>query len=245
MSGNRTLTESARVLVSEPMYNGLIYWNSDLLKGGISGMLRRNQESICIRGGIWAQRVGCRLVIVCVVRWCAVMKNPNRQKEEFSYAYVHAVASHAGFFCEKRLVDINSVDVTIRSDHYVSAESKMCPVIDFQLKATSTHDFNNGDLSFPLKVKNYHELRGEASVPILLIVFLIPKNVRDWLEHSEEQLITRKCAYWCNLKGFPGMGNTDEVTVHIAQKNLFSPGSLKELMLRASKNDGMGVGYEV
>jgi len=174
-----------------------------------------------------------------------VMRNPNLQKEEFSYAYVHAVAAHAGFFCERPIIDCNSVDLSIISDHRISSKSIITPKIDFQLKATSKHSFENGFISFPLNVKNYNELKGDTSVPILLIVFIMPDVVEDWLDHNEERLITRKCAYWCNLRDSPNKPNVSKVHVQINQKNLFSPTSLKELMLKASMYDGKGVGFGI
>jgi hypothetical protein len=175
----------------------------------------------------------------------ASMKNPNMQKMELSYAYIHAVSSSAGFICDRRSIDINSVDLTIRADEKISPASRILAVIDFQVKATSSRQFKNGVLSLPLPIKNYDELRSETSSPILLIAFEMPENMEDWLNHSEEQLITRKCAYWLNLRGLPVVDNDNIVTVHIKQKNVFSPKNLTELMLRASKNDGMGVGYEI
>lgn len=177
--------------------------------------------------------------------WNGASMIDSIQKMEFSYAYIHAVASHAGFLCERRSIDINSVDLTIRADHLISPMSRILAVMDFQVKATSSHSFKNGVLSLPLPLKNYNQLRCETSAPILLIVFIMPDRLEDWLDHNEQRLITRRCAYWHNLKGLPRVANTDNVTVHIKQKNLFSPSSMTELMLRASKNDGMGVGHEV
>jgi hypothetical protein len=37
----------------------------------------------------------------------------NEQKQQFSIAYVHAVAARAGFTCQATLVDDDSVDVVI------------------------------------------------------------------------------------------------------------------------------------
>ena len=173
------------------------------------------------------------------------MRNPNLQKEEFSYAYVHAVASRAGFFCDRRTPDINSVDATIRSDHPLTQDSERFAEIDLQLKATSSMGFQNAQMSFPLGIKNYNDLRADRAAPILLIVLVLPPDVGDWLDHSEEQLVTRKCAYWCNLKGFPSTQNTESISVKVSQRNLLSPDSVETLMVRASKDNGSGVGYEI
>ncbi len=40
-------------------------------------------------------------------------------------------------------------------------------------------------MSFPLGLKNYHELRATTLIPRLLVVLVLPKNPAEWLETSE------------------------------------------------------------
>jgi Domain of unknown function (DUF4365) len=101
----------------------------------------------------------------------------NDIKEELSYAYLHAIASRAGFGVERITKDRDSVDVEIR------ARGKLCDgsilkstQVDVQLKCTS-QDAGDGDkYPFVLSRKNYDDLRGERSSPRILVVLFLPQS---------------------------------------------------------------------
>lgn len=83
---------------------------------------------------------------------------------ELSYAYLHAIASHAGFACEwrNRHLDGVGVDATITEDgRYLAADSKLTYIpVDVQLKATYLDlREENGKLSYSLEMKQYDKLR--------------------------------------------------------------------------------------
>jgi hypothetical protein len=59
----------------------------------------------------------------------------NEQKQQLSVAYLHAVASAAGFACQAPGVDDDSVDRTVVARGWVHAKSVLrSPKIDVQLK---------------------------------------------------------------------------------------------------------------
>jgi len=61
----------------------------------------------------------------------------NEQKQQFSFAYVHAIASRAGFACERPGVDDDSVDLTIAARGWVHQQAILrSPRLELQLKAT-------------------------------------------------------------------------------------------------------------
>lgn len=80
----------------------------------------------------------------------------NHRKEQFSIAYVKAVASVAGFAVERITVDLDGVDVTICSRN--TAGRIRSPLVDVQLKCTGTNVLKDGVIKFPLKRKNYDDL---------------------------------------------------------------------------------------
>lgn len=59
----------------------------------------------------------------------------NQVKEQLSYAFVHAVASRAGFICGHQPgPDMDSIDVNISALGRLSTESLLCsPNLDLQL----------------------------------------------------------------------------------------------------------------
>jgi cytochrome oxidase assembly protein ShyY1 len=59
----------------------------------------------------------------------------NEQKQQLSVAYLHAVASAAGFACQEPGVDDDSVDRTLVARGWVHEQSFVrSPKIDVQLK---------------------------------------------------------------------------------------------------------------
>jgi hypothetical protein len=163
----------------------------------------------------------------------------NDQKEAFSEAYVRAIASVAKYDCSSPEHDRDSIDIIFRSqvEPYVSIES--------QLKATSISDIITGDsICFPLKIKNYNDLRGRSVSPRILIVLILPSKIEEedlpekWIDQSVERLILMKCAYWISLKDMPESKNTTSVSIKIPMDkyHIFSPEALKDLGNRAANN---------
>lgn len=162
----------------------------------------------------------------------------NEKKENLSHAYVHAIASKAGFSCQHHFhPDNESVDAQIRANSHPGVDSIYNPILEVQLKATSTHKFNGETLSFELSKKNYDDLRGVAIVPRLLVVLVLPEDESHWLIHSEEQLVAKRCAYWYSLLGMPDKKDQRSVTVRIPKKNVLSPSVLQTMMLAISKGE--------
>ena len=151
----------------------------------------------------------------------------NTRKERFSLAYVGAVAACAGYDIIEPRVDRDSVDGILISDFGLR------PRIDFQAKATARDIARDGNVAYPLPVKNYDDLRADTRNPRILIVVLIPDHEDEWLRQSNDELCLRHCGYWLSLAGRPSVANTGSVTVHIPLSNVFGITQLADLMGRA------------
>lgn len=153
----------------------------------------------------------------------------NQQKEAFSKAYVRAVSATAGYFVEQPEVDINSIDLRIVGQQVRGTYRS--PQLELQLKCISGFVLGDRSLKFPLKVKNYNELRGrDRVVPCILVVVLVPEQATQWLKQSEEQLVLCGCGYWLSLAEAPETTNQSKITVEIPRKNIFNVAGLKNLM---------------
>ena len=153
----------------------------------------------------------------------------NQRKEQYSIAYVRAIASVAGFTVEVRSVDIDSIDLAIIADSeyllYVS------PSLEVQLKCTARDVLREHDLHFPLPKRNYDGLRRTNQfTPRILVVLVVPEKLNDWTVPSEEHLLLRHCAYWYSLYGQPERPNTATVTVRIPRQQIFDVESLQKLL---------------
>lgn len=170
------------------------------------------------------------------------LSKPNIESE-LSYAYLHAVASHAGMSCRaaNSHEDDNGIDAVVTAwgpfqngGDYSEVDLKV------QLKATvSAPAEDNGALSYFLKgVERYDDLRAEAiAIPRILVVLFLPAGVEEWLEHTSQQLALRRCAYWQSLRGAPPTANLSGATIKLPITQEFNAQALKQLAVRLSHRD--------
>jgi hypothetical protein len=156
----------------------------------------------------------------------------NLQKEEFSLAYIRAVATVAGYHTSRLDFDQDSVDLLIAS--VGSRGTSRSPRLEIQAKCTSQNLASDETIAFPLPIKNYDDLRSDVLVPRILIIVTVPDDIGDWIDQSEQQLIIRHCGYWVSLKGRPDTDNTECITVQVPRSQIFSPNALRSIMSAVS-----------
>ena len=132
----------------------------------------------------------------------------NLQMEQFSLAYIRAVAASAGYQMVKPESDTDSVDGILMSDF--GSRSR----IEFQAKATAKNIVRSGNLHFPLPIKNYNELIIHTQVPRILIVVLMPRDPNQWVNQTEKELCLRRCGYWVSLEGRSTVTNNSSVSIN-------------------------------
>ena len=157
----------------------------------------------------------------------------NTQKSRFSLAHIEAVASHAGFQVEEVRVDRDSVDGTLKIDF------GRRPRIEFQAKATARDVVRDSHIHFPLPVKNYNDLRLEAINPRILIVAILPQELENWVNQTDEELCLRHCTYWMSLREEPSTSNQNTITVHLPLGNVFNSPQLVDMMQRAERTGAL------
>lgn len=151
------------------------------------------------------------------------------QKAQFSVAFFQAVASAACCKIAEPKVDDDSVDVKVEKK--MSGSVSNSPELNVQLKATAQDVLLETEIAFPLKIKNYDELRDEkVYVPRILVVFIMPEHPSEWLKQAEFKAHLYRCAYWVSLKGLPPTANAETVTVRVPRKNVLTPDALNALM---------------
>lgn len=160
---------------------------------------------------------------------------------ELSYAYLHAVAAHAGFACKEsdRHLDDAGVDATVSVyGRFLAPDSRLGSFdLHVQLKATvGTPAEKDGRLSYRLTIPHYNKLRDpRVGIQRVLAVLFLPENKAEWLVHSEDGLIARRCAYWLSLRGAPESANEKYQTVYLPRSQVLSATGLTALMTRLSR----------
>ena len=155
------------------------------------------------------------------------------RKEQFSRAYVQAVAATAGFAWSSPSVDDDSIDMTLAARG--GKGTIRSPRIDLQLKCHAHAEWTQPTFTYPLEIKNYNDLRDTAvMVPRILVIVVIPTVTDEWILHSEHELALRRCGYWTSLFGLPPTENQHTVSIEIDRRNQFHADGLTRIMQRVS-----------
>ena len=84
-------------------------------------------------------------------------------------------------------------------------------------------------------------ISGTASGRPVTRTFL-PEKPEEWLQHSEDALIAKRCAYWVSLRGAAASAKEKYQTVYIPRPQLLPVETLTTLMTRCSR--GEEINYE-
>ncbi len=163
----------------------------------------------------------------------------NNIKAELSYAYLHAVAD--------RHADGAGVDALLRFKERLAPDVVFTEhVAEVQLKASSDQPtLQNGRFSFFLKRDHHDKLRDQgAGLRRFLVVLFLPESPEEWLGHTPEQLLLKRCAYWCSLRGAAATPNRTGQTVYLPQENVFSVAGLRARLTRVARNEEWCDGHE-
>ena len=151
-------------------------------------------------------------------------------QKEMSEAYLRAVVFRAGFDLYEPKND-RGIDGTIGDPN---RRGRGVDRIDYQLKSTTRYEIRDANIIYDLRVENYNQLVIETDVPRVLILYLMPSDSDQWLSHSVDELILRKCAYWVSLMGMLPSRNSSTQRVEAPLANIFShdelPGMLHSLV---------------
>jgi hypothetical protein len=160
----------------------------------------------------------------------------SHQQEEFSRAYVYAVAAAAGFkYSPAASPDDDSIDVGV-SARGLRGTSRS-PKLDIQCKCI-LGAVAGDPIAYALKQKNYDDLRhDDYLVPRILVVLFVPEDLATWTTHTEQELTMRHCAYWLSLRGLPATANENTTTIRLPRRNQFSVHGLTVIMDRIGQGD--------
>ncbi|WP_207462275.1 DUF4365 domain-containing protein [Azospirillum sp. SYSU D00513] len=160
----------------------------------------------------------------------------SAKKEQFSVAFLHAVATYADLIVGNLAVDNDSIDCIIHAKGKIGETSS--PFLGVQLKCTSQNIHYGREIRYPIPVNNYDDLRDVAShIPRILIVLALPHHPAPWLHQNSNGLTLMRCAYWKCLTGLPALTNTDNVTIRIPTKKRLTPRSLRAIMGRIGRKE--------
>jgi len=158
--------------------------------------------------------------------------------ETLSKAYIIAVCAYNGIAVERFEYDEDSVDCMMHKVISDANGNQYGVDISVQLKATAQELVGDDEgFNFPLKIKNFHDLRMHSSTLRILCVLRLPRDQTKWVTHSIEELIVRNCMYWCDVNKYENSDNESTVSIKIPWANAFTPEAALELMYTASETN--------
>jgi len=161
------------------------------------------------------------------------------RKQQYGRAYVLAVAAQAGV--NHAIPDSDfGVDGEFRSVRFDSTRKRYFDescTIDYQLKSTVNAIFEDNVLKYDLEVKNYQDLIVERIMPMILILYVMPREETEWLQISPNETVLKRCAWWCSLQGLPDTSNTDRIRISIPIHQILTPETLRELLDKTRRGE--------
>lgn len=172
------------------------------------------------------------------------MPNPMQARmEDMSFAYIQAICANNGYDIARTSHDNDCIDCTIECCGYPKDNAgciMYSPKVDVQLKASFANVVTapNGDILYDLSARNYNYLvNPNRFTPYILVLLVMHKEKRLWLEHNLDWLKITKCAYWVCLKGQKPTENKSSQRIVIPSTNILSPSSLQDIMVKISKQE--------
>lgn len=157
----------------------------------------------------------------------------DARKEQFNVAYVGALAAQAGINSAKPAVDNDSVDVMFFGKGF--AGQIRDPQVNFQLKCTHQDLRVGKNIRYPLKRKNYDDLRAtNLATPRYLAVLEVPELCDDWTQHLDAGTLLKSKCYWASLKGLSDVDQAT-ITVSIPLAQRLTSASLRDILALASE----------
>jgi hypothetical protein len=162
----------------------------------------------------------------------------TKKQEQFSIAYIRAIAAAAGYSLEEIIVDEDSVDCSIMQrgsgDKYPIHEA-----LRVQLKCTYAHSPDGEYLTYSsLSLKNYNDLRRNCMNPRILVVLHVPnENSENWIQQNENSITLNHLAYWVSIKGRPERQNKETVSIKIPTSQILTIETLRDLMNKLANGD--------
>ena len=158
--------------------------------------------------------------------------------EQLSYAYMHLIASRAGFAWERVTIDKDGIDGRVHAKGIVAEGAVLqSPHLAFQVKSTTLLEASADPIAYALEQKNYDGLRGRYAEPRYLALLLLPSDEGEWLHTTPDALILRRCLYWCSLRSAPASGNNTKTTVYLPRTQVLDAEALMQLMIYAAREE--------
>jgi hypothetical protein len=152
-------------------------------------------------------------------------------KEKLSRNYLELLINNGGYK-QTKPEDDHGVDLYIMRVQRIERNggTRYIDSTDFigvQLKCTTVASIEEDatTVKYDLEVKTYNDLvdrvRYNATIPLFLILMILPNEVERWVEVRDEEIALAKCAYWFrpdSTENYTGNDSTKRIYIPKANK---------------------------
>lgn len=160
----------------------------------------------------------------------------NGHRGHFGEQFIRMLAVAANIDAAQR--DRDRVGVDWQLGHPGRPGTHRFPVIEAQVKCTSSPLLREDHIAFDLEVQHYNQLAGQDyNIPRFLFLVWAPTDPFTWSHASAERMLLRKSAYWVCLHDKDLVDETQNTRrVHIPRTNLLTVDSLQTLFSEDYRN---------
>jgi len=167
----------------------------------------------------------------------------NTRMEDFSYAYIRALAAQSGFTYKQEPKGMDNIGIDASVTDPLRFDSFPPVRFSAQIKCVRKSKLNHRKrgIFYSLKKKYYDPLtKSRPFNTILLIILVVPDNSNDWIIRDIDSVIVKHDCYWFCLGGKPFSSYTNEDSkeqIELVQTALLTPTSFPELMQKIADED--------
>lgn len=160
----------------------------------------------------------------------------NGHRGHFGEQFIRMLAAAANIDATGR--DRDRVGVDWQLGHPGRPGMHRFPVIEAQVKCTSSPLLRDNHIAYDMEVRHYNDLAGQDyNVPRFLFLVLTPADPFTWSQATPDRLLLRNAAYWvCLHEKEPVDESQTTRRVHVPRANLLTADSLQGLFSEDYRN---------
>ena len=150
---------------------------------------------------------------------------------DLQLAYVDAVVARAGYTCD-HVRDSNDYGTDVMISDTMEEKGKYSdtgPPVRCQLKASINFEVKSDHVACDLEVGAYNKLVNPRRGFIVLIVFKLPKDEKEWLKVNDDYMSLKNCCYWDRVVGEKSE-KKDKKRVKIPRIQRFDPPAVAQIL---------------
>ena len=150
---------------------------------------------------------------------------------DLQLAYVDAVVARAGYTCD-HVRDSNDYGTDVLISDTMEEDGSFSDTgapVRCQLKASINFEVKREFVACDLEVEAYNKLVNPRRGFIILIVFKLPRDEKQWLSVNDDCMSLRNCCYWDRIVGEKSeKKNTKRVKIPRIQR--FDPPAVAQIL---------------